>query len=532
MKRWTTVFGVAVTAVSLFILRLDAGEAMNGERWWSHVRFLADDSLQGRETGSAGHRKAAEYVADQLQKLGVKPAGTQGYLQPVALKTKTIDEPRCSLTLVRASGEQALALGKEAVIGLRVDPAPELEADLVFAGYGLANSEVAYDDFKDLDVRGKIVVHLSGAPTKIPGPLAAHMQSASERNAMLRRLGAIGTVSIPNPKNMDIPWERSSLARFLPAMTLSDPALDDSHGMKLGVVVNPASADLLLTGTGHTIKEILAAADADKPLPHFNLNAKLKAVVALKRAELVSENVVGLLEGSDPRLKNEFVVFTAHLDHLGVGKPIKDDAINNGAMDNASGVAAMLDVAAILKESGAKPRRSILFVAVTAEEKGLLGSRFFANHPTVDSKQIVANINTDMFLPLFPLKLLTVFGLDESDLGADAVAAAKAVGVEPQPDPEPKRNGFIRSDQYSFIRQGVPALALKVGFTKGSPQEATSKKWLTERYHAPSDDLNQPVDKQAAAEFDVLVAKLLERVANRDERPRWKDTSFFKRFAR
>jgi Zn-dependent M28 family amino/carboxypeptidase len=224
-------------------------------------------------------------------------------------------------------------------------------------------------------------------------------------------------------------------------------------------------------------------------------------------------------------------VFTAHLDHLGIGEPINGDAIYNGAMDNASGIAAMLDVAAILKERGARLRRSVLFVAVTAEEKGLLGSRLFANTPTVDPGSIVANINTDMFMPLFPLKKLTIYGMDESDLGVDAAEAARSMGVEPQRDPEPRRNVFIRSDQYSFIRHGVPALAFKVGIDKGSPEEKVQTKWLTERYQAPSDDVEQPVDKQAAGAFDVLMAKVLERIANRDSRPRWKDSSFFKRFA-
>ena len=266
-------------------------------------------------------------------------------------------------------------------------------------------------------------------------------------------------------------------------------------------------------------------------LPHFAIPARLKATVAVDRADVTSENVAAILPGSDPALRGEYIAFTAHLDHLGVGKPIGDDSIYNGAMDNASGVASLLDVAAILKDSGAKLRRSVLFVAVTGEEKGLLGSRYFANAPTVDPKAIVADINTDMFLPLFPLRSLTVYGLAESDLGDDAVAAAQSSGIAAEPDPEPKRNIFIRSDQYSFIRQGIPSLALKVGFAKGSPEEQTMKKWLTERYHAPSDDLNQPVDKQAAGEFDALVTRLIERVANRDRRPRWKDASFFKRFA-
>ena len=246
---------------------------------------------------------------------------------------------------------------------------------------------------------------------------------------------------------------------------------------------------------------------------------------------MASQNVAAILPGADPALKDEYVVFSAHLDHLGVGKPINGDAIYNGAMDNASGIATLLDVAAILKESGAKLRRSVLFVAVTGEEKGLLGSKYFAHHPTIGQGQIVADINIDMILPLYPLKKLTMFGSDESDLGDDAAAVARSSGVLPRPDPVPERNVFIRSDQYSFIRRGIPSLMVMVGFDKGSPEEQIVMRWLTERYHAPSDDVKQPVDKKAAGEFDNLVAKLLERVANRDERPRWKDSSFFKRFA-
>jgi Zn-dependent M28 family amino/carboxypeptidase len=246
-----------------------------------------------------------------------------------------------------------------------------------------------------------------------------------------------------------------------------------------------------------------------------------------------SQNVVGVLPGSDAMLKEESVVFSAHLDHLGVGRPIDGDAIYNGAMDNASGVATLLDVAESLKESGITPRRSLVFVAVTGEEKGLLGSRYFASSPTVaiDPAKIVANLNVDMFLPIFPLRILTVFGLEESDLGDDARAVAEVLGIPAQADLEPKRNLFIRSDQYSFIRRGIPALALKVGFAPGSPEERIAKKWLTERYHAPSDDLNQPVDRPAAGAFNVAAARLLERIANRDERPRWKERSFFKRYA-
>jgi Zn-dependent M28 family amino/carboxypeptidase len=531
VSRIAAIVAVAVPMLG-FSPIVAAADAPDGLRWWSHVLVLADDKLEGRNTGSDGHRKAALYVASELAKAGLSPAGTEGFFQPVRLVSRKIDEDHSSLALVRNGSSEQLALGQDAVIGSRWgDPAPTLEASLVFAGYGLQIPEAHHDDFARLDVRGKVVVVLTGAPAAIAGPLASHMQSAAERVAILRNAGAIGLVVLPNPKTMDIPWSRAALARFMPSMSLADPALDETHGMKIYVTINPADADKLFAGCGHTFAEILDAANSQKPLPHFAIPAQLKATTALKRAEVLSQNVVGILPGSDPRLKDEYVVFTAHLDHLGVGEPIKGDSIYNGAMDNASGVATLLDVAAMLRQSNTRLRRSVLFVAVTAEEKGLLGSRFFVQSPTVDIKKIVADLNIDMMLPLYPFKKLTMFGGDESDLGDDAAAVAKSLGVVPRPDPIPERNVFIRSDQYSFIRRGIPSLMVMVGFDKGSPEEQIVGKWLTERYHAPSDDVNQPVDKEAAGEFDNLVAKLLERIANRESRPRWKDTSFFKRFA-
>jgi Zn-dependent M28 family amino/carboxypeptidase len=225
-------------------------------------------------------------------------------------------------------------------------------------------------------------------------------------------------------------------------------------------------------------------------------------------------------------------VLSAHVDHVGVGEPIGGDRIYNGAMDNASGTAALLDVAASVAASGRRPRRSLLFVFVTAEEKGLLGSKYFAERPTVDPSSMVADFNVDMFLPIVPLRTLTVWGLDESDLGDDARRDAAALGVAVQADPEPQRNIFIRSDQYNFIRHGIPSLMMGIAPQPGSEAEARLfKDWLTHRYHAPSDDPSQPVDLSAAGRYeDVLRAVVLD-VADADARPRWKADSFFRRFA-
>ncbi|MEP6917115.1 MAG: M28 family metallopeptidase, partial [Acidobacteriota bacterium] len=450
---------------------------------------------------------------------------------PVAFKTRRIIEAQSSLALVKNGRTEPLTLGEDANISVRVDPAPSIDAPLVFIGYGLKIPEHHIDDLAGLNVNGAVVVYLSATPPSLPGPLQAHFGSAAERWKAYKAAGAIGTITIANPKNMDIPWARSTLARLQTAMSLADPAMDDGAGQRIAVTMNPAHAERLFADSGHTFEELLALADASKALPGFPLPARLKAATRVERSSVESQNVAGILRGSDPRRRAEYVVVSAHLDHLGIGGAVGGDTIYNGAMDNASGIAAILEIAQSMHESRTQPARSILFLAVTGEEKGELGSRYFAGHPTVPRTSLVADINIDMFLPLFPLKTLMVLGLDESDLGQDIRATAKALGVAVQADPEPQRNRFVRSDQYSFVKAGIPALAMKVGYDPNTPEAATAATWIAERYHAPSDDLQQPVDLGAAGAYVDVVRDLAVRVANRATRPVWNDASFFKRFA-
>ncbi len=502
----------------------------DGQSWWNYVKVLADDNMEGRETGSEGLRKAAAYIVEQLQKDGLQPAGVNGFYQPVKLESRQIDESGSSLALVRNGTPEPLVLGQDAMFSTRVNLAPEVGAPLVFVGYGLKVPEKNYNDFAGLDLKGKIAVMIAGSPADMPSALASHYQSAAERYKTLREAGVIGVVSIPNPASMDIPWSRMTLARTRPSMSLADPSLDDSQGIKLVVIFNPADADKLFQGSGHTFQELADLAKDRKPLPQFPLTASLQAKAKMIEKEVDSANVIAKLPGSDPKLKDQYVVLSSHMDHLGIGEPINGDNLYNGAMDNASGCALNLDIANSLAGAHAKLGRSVLFVFVTAEEKGLLGSKYFAANPTVPKNSMVADINTDMFLPIFPLKILTVYGLAESDLGDMVTQVAQQYGVAVQPDPEPLRNAFIRSDQYSFIRQGIPAIAMKVGFKPGSPEAVTEKKWLTERYHAPSDDLNQPVDLAAAGKFEDIVQSLTATVANNPLRPQWGNDSFFRRF--
>jgi Zn-dependent M28 family amino/carboxypeptidase len=362
----------------------------------------------------------------------------------------------------------------------------------------------------------------------VAGPLAAHYQHAAQRAALLRKLGALGLITINNPKRMDVPWERSSPNRVNPAMALADQAMNDTAGQKVSITFNPAKAERLFQGSGHTFAGLLKIADEGKALPHFPLPLSMRATVTVENADVESHNVAGVMKGSDPALAGEYVVLTAHLDHVGVGAPIAGDAIYNGAMDNASGIATLLEAAAAVAK--AKPKRSVVFLAVTGEEKGLLGSRYYALEPTVPKSGIVANLNMDMFLPLFPLETLTVFGLDESDLTDDVNAVAREMGIAIRADQQPLRNLFIRSDQYSFIREGVPALAMKVAAAPDSPEAKIETDWTRDRYHAPSDDLGQPIDRTAAASFTDMIGRLALRIANRPTRPAWKADSFFKRF--
>lgn len=508
-----------------------AGRNFDGQSWWDSVKVLADDKMEGRETGSRGERAAQAYVVEQFKKAGLEPAGTKGFYQPLRFVSRQIVEKDCSLALVRDGKRETLVLGDDAFISSRVNPAPKVSAPMVFVGYGLKVPEKNYDDFATVDVKGKLAVVFSGSPEEIPGALASHYQSLLERWKTLHAAGAIGMVSLINPAAMDIPWSRIAANRTNPTMDLDYPEFNETEGAQLFVTINPASAEKLFAGSGHTFEEIAALGMDRRPLPHFPLVASIEAITKVEKENVESANLVAKVPGSDPALKNEYVVLSAHIDHVGIGAPINGDTIYNGAMDDGSGTALIVDMAASLKKNPGKLKRSLLFVVVTAEEKGLLGSRYFAAHPTVPAKSLVADVNVDMFLPIIPLKILRVLGLEESDLGEVARSVAQSQDVKVQPDPEPLRNLFIRSDQYNFIRHGIPALFMSVGWELGSPEQKVFREWLTNRYHAPSDDISQPVDLQAAAKYEEIIRGILTQIANEPGRPHWSESSFFRRYA-
>jgi hypothetical protein len=529
MNRSILIFLAAVSAL------VAADYTAEGTRWWAHIQYLADDKLEGRNTGSEGYRKAVEYVAAQFERYGLKPAGTDGYLQNVKFETRQLAQTGASIQIVRDGKPEDVKVAAEAGITPRGDLSQGVEAPMVFVGTGLHIPEAKYDDLAGVDLKGKIAVYVNGGgPKDLPGNLKSHSSSSVERWNALRAAGAVGIATMAGigagPNGGGGGGGRGGPPR--PVVSLADPELQESAGMRVSLTITREGAAKFLAGSGHTVEELQKLALANQQLPRFPLVGTVRVKAAVEVGEMTAPNVAGMLPGSDEKLKNEYVVMSAHLDHLGVGRPVDGDGIYNGAMDDASGVASVLEIARMLKESGVKPRRSIVFLTVTGEEKGELGSRYFAARPTVPAKQIVADINLDMFMPLHSLKVIEVQGLGESSLGETIRAAAAEAGVAVQADKEPEQNRFIRSDQYSFIRDGVPALAFKFGYEFGTPEEKIHKDWLRDRYHKPSDDLNQPVDKEAAAQFNRIIVGLLTRVANADKRPEWNQDSFFKRFAK
>ena len=500
------------------------------ERWWADVKALSHDSMAGRQTGSPEHKKAADFVAAAFRDAGLRPGGTQGYIQPVPFVVRRLDESQSSLSLIRNGKEERLVLGKDASFVLRAPLAAKIMASVVFAGYGLNLPEYGHDDLSGLDVQGKVVAYLAGSPKDIPGPVLSHARNQAW--PAFRAKGAVGMITFSALRAGDTGFVRAARNRLNPQMALGEPALDAQNGNKVSLQFNAARAERLLFANAPERFAVLAArADSGLALPWFPLPVRIRSAAKLAEGKIESQNVIGVLPGSDPRLRDEYVVLTAHLDHIGIGRPVNGDSINNGAMDNASGTALLMDAARELARMPAVRARSVMLVAVTGEEHGLLGSRWFANHPTVPMSRIVADLNTDMFLPIIPFRMLLVNGLEESDLANDARMVGAMQGIQVITDPEPEENRFVRSDQYSFILRGVPSISLKVGFGRDTPEHERVKEFRAKRYHQPSDDVNQPVDMQSAADFERLYLALVNAVANRPTRPAWLGDSYFRRFA-
>jgi Zn-dependent M28 family amino/carboxypeptidase len=501
----------------------------------AHVEFLADDLLQGRDTGSEGHEIAARYVASQFDGLGLKPAGDKdSWLQRITFQKTQFAKTPATLTVTGSGGAKSFPHAGDVIIGINAaQPHLDVTAPLVFVGYGLDNARLGLADYAGLDVKGKIVVTLRGYPKGLSSEEGAHLSATKGKVAEAH--GAIGMIALNTLQSVKArPWARMVQFADEPDFTWVSPEgvpINAAPGLRASAMLNDPAAQAVFAGAPTSIAAIRKVADKAGGKPK---GFALKTSVTIK-ADTVSErvtspNVVAILPGSDPKLKDQYVVLSAHLDHIGVspakpGDAPDKDRINNGALDNGAGIATMLEVARAMAQSSNKPRRSIIFLASTAEEKGLLGADYYARHPSVPVSQIVGNVDLDMPLLLYPFTDLIAFGADHSTLGPIVAKAVAPMGVKLSPDPMPQESIFVRSDHYMFVRQGVPAVFLATGFANGG--EKSWGDFLGGAYHHPGDDMAQKIDWTAGARFAEANYRITRAMADGDTPPQWFAKDFF-----
>lgn len=500
------------------------------------VTFLADDLLRGRDTGSEGYRIAANYVAAEFARLGLTPAGNDGtYFQEVPFKTAQVDQDVSTMSITVDSETRDLVMGDDYFMGGSVkNPAGEISADLVFVGYGVHAPEIGHDDLADLDLNGKIALALSGAPASFNTEIRAHHGSSATKSRALMARGATGFISVNTlAEEKRRPFTR--LKNFLEFKSydwvVPEQDASGSGSIKASASISHEVAAQLFSGAPKSLEDVLAEAEEGAP-NGFDLATR----ASMKRASKLSDtfespNVLAVLEGSDPDLKNEYVVLSAHLDHIGVSERAKgDDKINNGAIDNASGVAILMEVARAYVREGTRPARSILFAFVAAEEKGLLGAEYFAHYPTLAKSSLVANVNLDMPILLYDFTDVVAFGAERSSLGPITERALAKIGVSLSPDPMPQEGIFTRSDHYRFVQQGIPSVFLVTGWGEGVGGKdggAIFREFLGKTYHSPADDIGQEIDFEAGAKFAHANWLIASAIANGDRRPSWNEGDFF-----
>ena len=499
------------------------------------VRFLADDLLEGRAAGTRGYDLASLYVANRYRAIGLAPAGDDGtYFQRVPLLEARRQREGAQFLLQRDGGDVDFVFQDEFLPGVNFSAASHaVSAPLVFVGQAVHAPDLGRDDFKGVDVRGKVAVYLSGAPASFSNTQRAFHASGREKMAQLVAHGAIGAIGIGNPvDDAKSPWARGARNWQMPGMRLVDAdgkPVDAWPELKATATLGVEGARKLLAGAPMTADEIFERRESGK-LESFDLPGRvtLAGTTTLQRVD--SRNVVGKLPGSDPALSAEHIAYSAHLDHIGVGAEVDGDGVYNGAFDNALGIAVMLQAATELKADARAPRRSLLFVAVTAEERGLLGATWFAQNPTVPKDSLVANINMDMPVFLTEVTDVVPIGIEHSSLEADVQAAAAELGVGLTADPKPEEVVFVRSDQYAFVREGIPAVYLDAGIKSLNPDIdalALYEDFLTGHYHQPSDETDLSINYDSAAMLSRLNAAIGRRVGDADARPAWKPGDFF-----
>lgn len=502
-----------------------------------HIAFLADDKLKGRLPGTDGYQVAVDYVVDQFKKIGVAPAGDAGgFTQKLVIRKSTVNNSSAVAILKDKNGNT------DSLVFVRdfsptphpIDASSSAEGQLVFVGYGI-EIPGGYSDYNGIDVKGKIVIVISGVPDGLHSTTSAHYSNGGTKAAIAFEKGALGVITV-NP----MARPSTNMTPTIQSNITVNPEKTTAFGrgftgnMKIVLNGTPALLKRLFMNSGKNMEQVLAGMKKGKP-SSFEPGYSLSASYTTTHTDFESYNVVGLIPGTDPALKSEYVVHTAHLDHVGIGRVVNGDSIYNGAHDNASGVASLLEIARIYKSSGAKPKRSILIVMVTAEEMGLLGSSYFAANPTVPKPAIVADVNTDMPTVIAPLLSVVPLGAEHSSLMNNVKMAASYLGLEVEKDPEPNENRFVRSDQYSFVMNGIPALHIKYGTKSDIPGfdlTAFVRQWRAKYYHQSADGLEGGIFNFTAAKTYVQLNFLISySVAQAAERPKWNSGDVFEKKA-
>src|SRR5579872_15487 len=508
----------------------------------AHIRFLADSLLQGRQPGTPGYDIAARYVASELEGMGLHPGVAGSWFQPVPLEKAVTDESASSLVLTVNGKEQKLVDAKDYILSTwfansaKKDGKAEsdVSAPVVFVGFGVTAPDQKYDDYAGVDVKGKIVLMIYGAPSAFPSTERAYYSDGTIKAKNAVAHGAVGELSIMLPED----WKRYAWEWLVPQIQMGEMHWLDKRGaphdffpeLRGNALFSPQGGALLFAGAPKTQEQVFETARASKSQA-FALPVRAHIHTVASEQVISSPNIVAELKGSDPSLRDQYVVDPAHVDHLGLWPAGEGDNVCHGALDNASGTSSLLEIARAYASLAKAPRRSVLFVLVTGEEMGLLGSDYFAHSPTVPLKSIVANVNIDGAPgSYFQMKDVVALGAEHSSLGDEVSAAAKVMGYDVSPDPMPEEVSFIRSDQYSFVLQGVPAVDVEDGVHSTDPKVngmEVLKKWLVTRYHTPLDNMDQPIDFDSMAKGAVMNFLVGYRVAQHDGEPAWNKGDFF-----
>ncbi len=523
------------TLLSLLVGAAYAADVADStRRVQAHTTFLADDLLEGRGTGTRGYALAAHYVASQFARIGLEPGADQhSFLQPMKFIEATNNLEAGRLVISHGGKEDALAPVSDmyTVVNSALE-SDTVTASAVFIGYGVQAPELGHDDYTGADLRGKVAIVLLGAPKQFPATQRAHYANSDNKRKLLSELGAVGVITIIPPwDEARYPWAFfAGQARF-PVMRLLDSAgqmVNVFPQLKVLGYVKSAAAGRFFAPSGRTAEDVFAKAERGES-QSFALNAEITLAASCTVRSVESANVLGWLPGSDPALADQPIVVTGHLDHLGIGASINGDTIYNGTVDNALGIAMILAAAEDIA-AGPRPARPVLFAALAGEEKGLLGAYHLARNPPTRVRHYAANVNVDMSLFPVPVRSLIAWGAEHTTLGALTEAAAERTGFTVTPDPMPEETIFVRSDQYSFVQSGVPAIYLSSGMKPVDPTVDLPGMWsahLKERYHKPSDDLAQPIDWPSTGAFTGLMVEVIRDAANARPAPAWLPGDFF-----